>query len=480
MPLILGPCAPDGDTYGLFAEGVAPEDFFSEQHRRVFEAALSLKSAGAPTEVPAIVGRLQSTGRLAQCGGASAVTSLLIDTPVGQVGFYGDIVKRDSRARRSLLLWQRLTAQTFAGCDPDALVQSAAAEIEALRAASASSTVLMLDGPAMAKPLPDVDYLVRDIGLVAGGGAPHLFAGYGFTGKTLAAQSKALSLAAGRPVWGAYHGKRSRVVHVDFEQGERLTVRRYQRLAAAMGVDLAELGDALALVVMPSVTLSPAHSDAWKRLMSGRDLVIIDSLRAATGGQDENSSDIRSGLDLLGHLSEQTGCRAAVILHARKPSEDAPAGRYAIRGSSAIYDAADSAYVFGAGKGEPIAVEHVKARSHGEPVEDFALTVSDVEIAGDSKGGVRVQAHGAELVTERRASQAEAKRDDKTRRDAETVRKAIAQRPGLGKVELRAVTRLSGDDLAGALLAIGDDVEVREVKAGRGPGKLCHYLRREP
>ena len=64
--------------------------------------------------------------------------------------------------------------------------------------------IALLDGPALAAPLPDVEYLVCEIGLVAGGGAPHLFAGYGFSGKTLALQAMALALAAGCPVWGAY------------------------------------------------------------------------------------------------------------------------------------------------------------------------------------------------------------------------------------------------------------------------------------
>jgi AAA domain-containing protein len=345
-------------------------------------------------------------------------------------------------------------------------------------AKGASKPITLLDGPAMAKPLPALEYLVREIGLVAGGGAPHLFAGYGFTGKTLTLQAMALSLASGSALWSAYSVGKRRVVHVDLEQGERLTVRRYQRLADAMNVDLGGLGDALALAVMPPITLAEQHKSAWRTLMSGRDLVVIDSLRAATGGQDENSSDIRSGLDLLGHISEETGCRPAVILHARKPSEDAPAGRYAIRGSSAIYDAADSAYVYGAAKGEPIAVEHVKARSHGETVEDFALVISDVEIDGYPKAGLRVQVHGAELLTERRQERREAAQRDRARIDADSVRAAIARCPGATTTALRVASGLSGDRLALALTKLGSAVEVREDRSqGRGPARQCHYLR---
>src|SRR5437899_12619435 len=110
-------------------------------------------------------------------------------------------------------------------------------------------------------------------------------------------QSLALSIAAGRPVWGAYGSQRRRVVHVDLEQGDRLTRRRYQRIARAMGVDLAPLGDALALAAMPPIALTSACADAWREIMTGRDLLIVDSLRAATAGADENDSGIRAGLD---------------------------------------------------------------------------------------------------------------------------------------------------------------------------------------
>jgi hypothetical protein len=336
--------------------------------------------------------------------------------------------------------------------------------------------ITLLNGAAIAAPLPELEYLVRDIGLVAGGSAPHLLAGYGFSGKTVAAQSLALSLAAGRPVWGMHSVDARRVLHVDMEQGERLTRRRYQRLARATGVDLESLGGALALAVMPPLTLTQACANRWGELMAGRDLVIIDSLRAASAGQDENDSSIRSGLDMLGILSEATSCRALVLHHARKAGPDDPGGRYAIRGSSAIFDGVDSAYLFGSAKGEPVHVEQVKARSHGEPVADFALVISDVECDGDPKAGLRVQVHGVELVADRRAARAETARKDQARRDAEAVRAALAKQPGLGTTALRGTTGLSGDRYAAALASLGPLVEVQEEVRGKGR-TMRHYLR---
>ena len=192
---------------------------------------------------------------------------------------------------------------------------------------STTAATTLLNGPALAAPLPELEYIIAEIGMVAGGGAPHLVAGYGFAGKTLACQAMALALAAHRSVWGAYRAPREmRVLHVDHEQGERLTRRRYQRLALAMGVELAELGDALAVAAMPPICLTPEHIDTWRELMTGRDVMIVDSLRAATAGADENDSGIRSALDMLGALSDASGCRAIVIHHARKPNADDKGG----------------------------------------------------------------------------------------------------------------------------------------------------------
>jgi hypothetical protein len=178
---------------------------------------------------------------------------------------------------------------------------------------------------------------------------------------------------------------------------------------------------------------------------------------------------------MLGRLSEQTGCRVLVIHHARKQGPDDPGGRYAIRGSSAIFDGVDSAYLFTAAKGEPVQVEHIKARSHGEPVEDFALAISDVEADGNLKAGVRVDVRGAELVAERRAAREARARTDKSRRDAETVRGVLAGRPGLGTRELRGAAGLSGDRLAAAVAYLGSAIEVREEKQGRTSTKR-HFL----
>lgn len=342
------------------------------------------------------------------------------------------------------------------------------------------ASMRLLDGAGIAAELPDVSYLVAELGMVSGGGAPHLVAGYGYSGKTVAVQAMLVAMAAGRSVWGTHRVRRARVLHVDLEQGERLTRRRYQRIARAAGIDLVvDVGDHLTLACMPRLPLTIDNYDAWKALMTGRDLVVIDSLRAATGGADENDSTIRVPLDLLGRLSEETGCRALVIHHGRKPNGEASEDKYTIRGSGAIFDACDAVYVFVAAKGEPVSVRQVKARSHGEPIDDFALVIEDVEGAGDDPTwGLSVRVHGKELIAKVREERAVRDAERRGGADAKNVARALSKHPGIGVKELRAATGLGGDRLTAAILALGDRVEQREERVGRARF-LRHFLRPE-
>jgi hypothetical protein len=437
-----------GDRMPELVGSLRVEHFASRAYGEVYKACLALHADGLQPTIAAVADRMRRSGVLRMLEGqemslADMVTSsqVLIQPLLAQ---HVGIVVGHWRSRQALVIGQKLVAVTLAGQEPD--IAGALEELGQLQR-SESSGVAIIDGPGLAKPLPELEYLLREIGMPAGGSAPDLVAGYGYSGKTLALQSMALSLAAGVKVWGAYDVRDPRrVVHVDLEQGGRLTTRRYQRLARAMGVDLASLGHALAVAIMPAgLTLTGACRDRWRSILEGRDLAIVDSLRAATGGQDENSSDIRAGLDMLGSLSNETGCRVVVIHHARKPTEDGAGGRYAIRGSGAIYEGVDGAYIFGANKGEPVSVEHVKARSHGELVDDFALVISDVELDGNPKAGLSVSVRGGELITELRR---DAKAATKTQaRKAEHVTAAarvaeyLAAHPGGGTRDIRSALR---------------------------------------
>jgi hypothetical protein len=238
--------------------------------------------------------------------------------------------------------------------------------------------------------LPPVPWLCEGLRLAPGGVA--CLAGYGFSGKTVVAQSIALSVATGRHVFGVHRCKRGRVLHLDYEQGHRLTYERYQRLARGMGVTPDDIADRLRVAVFPTTYLDSPHApDIFARTLEGFDLVIVDSQRAAAPTVDENSSEVRAVIDLLARGGDKTGALPMFLHHARKPGEGQMGGaKTAIRGSSAIYDACASVFVLTADKGDPTRVSHEKDRFCGVLIQDFGVRFEDVELGDDPRAGFRV------------------------------------------------------------------------------------------
>jgi hypothetical protein len=254
----------------------------------------------------------------------------------------------------------------------------------------------VLNADAIFAPLPPLTYVIQALDLCAG--APALWAGYGYSKKTLAAQAAALAIAAGLgKVWDCYAAPQGKVLHIDYEQGNRLTRERYQRLAVPAMVGPADLADRLALVTMPDLHLDkPQAEDAVARLVDGYGLVLIDSLRAAAPSIDENSSDARQPLDMLNRVSEKTGAAFIVIHHARKPNAQQSGGaKMAVRGSAALFDGCGSCLVFEAEKGQPTRVSHEKARASGILTDDFQIDVADVPDGQNHRAGLLVTGQGA-------------------------------------------------------------------------------------
>lgn len=365
-------------------------------------------------------------------------------------------------ARRSGLMLQHAQALK-AGDHPRAL--AALQELVNLDHAS-KDPFPQIDAEQIFAPLEPLKYVIRGIDLCPG--APALWAGYGYSKKTVSAQSAALTIASGGgKVWGAFEAPEGRVLHIDYEQGSRLTRERYQRLAHPMMVGPADLQQRLVLVALPGRYLDqPTAESDLARLVEGFTLVIVDSLKAAAPTIEENSSDARSVLDRLTRVSEKTGATFVVIHHARKPNQNQLGGsKMAIRGSGALFDACGSVLVFEGEKGRPTRVSHEKARASGILAPDFELDVSDVPDGSNPRAGLVVTAHAA---PDREAAADSAARD---RRLAQNSRlrgelrelferepeqgsaRAIAEKIGRRRVDVAAVLELMAD--AGEIEATG-------------------------
>jgi replicative DNA helicase len=95
-------------------EFLKPEHFYSEAHRRIFEAAIELRSVGQPVDVVQIGTWLKNRDRIAQIGGMSYLTELLNAAPaVANVAAYGRTIHEKFRVRQLIATCQRVSAQGY-------------------------------------------------------------------------------------------------------------------------------------------------------------------------------------------------------------------------------------------------------------------------------------------------------------------------------------------------------------------------------
>lgn len=316
-----------------------------------------------------------------------------------------------------------------------------------------------IDGP--------VSYLLARLGLTDGKGPPHMIAGAGGRGKTVFCQDLLLCLAARlSPFPGLKPRKAFRCVHVDLEQGKRTTRRRYQRLAYARGIDLGALGHELQFAYQPQLRLVPEARNAWLRFMRDRDLILIDSLRVAMAGIEENSSDARAPIDFLTGLSDETGCRALLAHHLRKSTLDGrPTGIEDLRGSSAIPESCDAIWLLAGEERSVLATNGRPSRDHGEKAAPITFSVVDVSREHDPKWGLKLKYASATVFEAERKSDAalRVKQDDAGAVDEFLA--FLADNPGT-TTELSLLLHWGKEKVMRAILHAGQRVSVVVERTG--------------
>lgn len=232
-------------------------------------------------------------------------------------------------------------------------------------------------------------------------GRPTILGGIGGVGKTVLAQELALIVSEGEATcWGVVGVDRvGRVIHIDYELGTDVVEERYRRLARGMGTDLSNLGKSLSVCSMPplylsthAATVEAALYDAW----FGATLAIIDNLRAACPhATSENDSAMRLYVDLLTRVSLETGCVILIIAHEGKPNVEngGRSPQHRLRGSSAIFDAANTVLSVTARKGVlEIAQTKSALGAPGTPVLVRFKDVGEVDPITRQSSGLLVEA----------------------------------------------------------------------------------------
>lgn len=212
------------------------------------------------------------------------------------------------------------------GAMSDVLGEDRAGDDAGVRGAEGSGQPLKLKRLA--------DWVVKELQIASG--RPTLVIGAGGEGKTPVATAMLVALAADKPVWDLFHGASGRVGLLDYELGARATRHRLDRTAAGLGVDLHELGNRLVCECLPAPLTN--NVEELVKIIDGLRVVVVDSLRAATPGEDENDSRIAQYLHTLTRASVETNCAIVLLAH-----QGHQGGR--ARGSSALHDAAGSTWI---------------------------------------------------------------------------------------------------------------------------------------
>jgi RecA-family ATPase len=165
--------------------------------------------------------------------------------------------------------------------------------------------------------------------------------GTGESGKTLFAQHLALCFSSQKKIMGEWEivPGRYRVLHIDLEQSESMTKRRYVRLAASLGISASQIHGITRKTLESKIDEKSAEEthNYLMQLFHGQDVVIIDSMRQALLC-DENNSQIGSFLNRLKRAAEAANCIVFFISHMGKTDGSS---KQSARGSSAIFDAVD-------------------------------------------------------------------------------------------------------------------------------------------
>lgn len=125
---VLGSILIDRDAITRVASFLQPPDFYRQQHRTIYSAALDLFERREPADLVTLTDELQRRERLDEVGGAAYLSSLtaLVPTAV-HVEYYGRIVERCAMLRRLIQASGQIAALAYGSADAEEAVDQAEA-----------------------------------------------------------------------------------------------------------------------------------------------------------------------------------------------------------------------------------------------------------------------------------------------------------------------------------------------------------------
>lgn len=102
------------EAFDQVQEILAPEHFYSEANRKIYEAVLDLQSAGKPVDIVTVAAWLRDRERLQAVGGTPYLAQLADATPaVAHVEHHAKVIREKWRVRQLIATCQRFAAEGY-------------------------------------------------------------------------------------------------------------------------------------------------------------------------------------------------------------------------------------------------------------------------------------------------------------------------------------------------------------------------------
>ncbi len=111
---VLGGILIENEAINKVLEVLAPEDFYREAHRKIFDAMIALSERDEPADLITMTNELRKRGHLEEIGGASYLASLIDSVPTAaNIEYYARIVREKAVLRKLIETSTEIITQSY-------------------------------------------------------------------------------------------------------------------------------------------------------------------------------------------------------------------------------------------------------------------------------------------------------------------------------------------------------------------------------